>query len=59
MRGTGHAAVVLHRKCPVTKQMRQARLARRVKKADFRQDLMKGFNELNFFTYAIKKPLKS
>jgi len=22
MRGTGYAAVVLHRKCPVTKQMR-------------------------------------
>jgi len=34
MRGTGHAAVVIHRKCPVTKQMQQDRLAPRVKDAD-------------------------
>ncbi|MBE0460783.1 MAG: hypothetical protein IBX60_04025 [Candidatus Aminicenantes bacterium] len=34
MRGTGCAAVVVHRKCPVTKQMQSDRLARRVKNAD-------------------------
>ncbi len=33
MRGTGHAAVDFHRKCPVTKQMQQDWLARRVKNA--------------------------
>ena len=35
MRGTGHAAVVVHRQCPVTKQMQQDRLALRVKDADY------------------------
>jgi hypothetical protein len=34
MRGTGHAAVVLHRKCPVTKQMQPDRLGQRLKSAD-------------------------
>jgi len=34
MRGIGYAAVVIHRKCPVTKQMYQDRLAHRVKNAD-------------------------
>jgi len=34
MRGVTHAAVVVHRKWVTTKQMRQNRLARRVKNAD-------------------------
>jgi len=33
MRGTGHAAVVLHRKCPGAKQMQPDRLACKVKNA--------------------------
>jgi hypothetical protein len=33
MRGIGHAAVVFHRKCPITTQMQPDRLARRVKNA--------------------------
>ncbi len=32
MQGTGNEAVVLHRECPVTKQVHRDRLARRVKK---------------------------
>jgi len=35
MRGTGHEAVVIHRKCPVMKQIQQDRLALRVKDADY------------------------
>jgi len=41
MRGTGHAAVVVHRKCPVTKQMQQDRLALRVKDADYNENKIK------------------
>jgi len=33
MRGAGHEAVAFHCECPATKQMRQDRLARRVKDA--------------------------
>jgi len=33
MRGTGHAAVVFHRKCPGAKQMQPDRLAWKVKNA--------------------------
>ena len=33
MRGTGHEAVVLHRKWPVTTHMRPDRLGRRLKNA--------------------------
>jgi len=36
MRGTGYAAVVLHRKCPVTKQMRWNRPAQRVNYSDIK-----------------------
>ena len=38
MRGIGHVAVVLHRKCPITKQMQQDRLACRVKNADIKRE---------------------
>jgi len=34
MRGVSHAAVVIHRKWVTTKQMRQNRLAPKVKNAD-------------------------
>jgi len=34
MRGAEHEAVVFHRECAATKQMRQDQLARRVKNAD-------------------------
>jgi len=44
MRGTGDAAVVLHRKWPVTTHMQPDRLARRVKNAD-----------MNFFEFIGKK----
>jgi hypothetical protein len=44
MRGTGHAAVVSHRKCPVTTQMRQDRLAQRVKNADIKMKSLCGRN---------------
>ncbi|MEA2004725.1 MAG: hypothetical protein U9O50_00425 [Acidobacteriota bacterium] len=37
MRGTGYAAVVVHRKYPVTKQMQSDRLARRVKNVDIEE----------------------
>ncbi|MBE0460155.1 MAG: hypothetical protein IBX60_00745 [Candidatus Aminicenantes bacterium] len=40
MQGTGYAAVVVHRKCPVTKQMQLDRLARRVKNADIENKCM-------------------
>jgi len=46
MRGTGHVAVVLHRKCPGAKQMQPDRLARRVKNADSELMEIKG-NEMN------------
>jgi len=36
MRGTAHEVVVLHHECAVTKQMRQDRLACKVKNADNR-----------------------
>ena len=42
MQGTGHAAVVLHRKCPVRKQIRPDRLARRVKNADIKMKKLCG-----------------
>jgi len=35
MRGAGHEAVVLHCECPATKQMKQDRLAWKVKEADY------------------------
>ena len=38
MRDTGHAAVVLHRKCFVTKQMQSDRLGRRLKDADIKKN---------------------
>jgi len=37
MRGRGYAAVVVLRKCPVTKQMQLDRLARRVKNANIEE----------------------
>jgi hypothetical protein len=46
MRGTGQAAVVLHRKCPVTMQMRLDRLGRRLKNADIKFPEFTG-NEMN------------
>jgi len=46
MRGTGHAAVVLHRKWPVTTQMLPARLARRVKNSGMKFLELMG-NEMN------------
>jgi len=46
MRGTGYAAVVVHRKCPVTKQVQLDRLARRVKNADIEEKKCMG-KELN------------
>ena len=42
MQGTGHAAVILHRKCPVTKQMRQDRFACKVKNADIKEKKVLG-----------------
>ena len=46
MRGTGYAAVVLHRKCPVTTQMQTDWLGRRLKNADIEFTELKG-NKMN------------
>ena len=46
MQGTGHAAVVLHRKCPATKQMQADRLGRRLKNGGIKFTELKG-NEMN------------
>jgi hypothetical protein len=44
MRSTEHAAVVLHRKSPVTKQMQEDRLAWKVKNADIKMKRLCGRN---------------
>jgi len=42
MRGTGHVAVVLHRKCPGAKQMQPDRLACKVKNAGIKKGYVAG-----------------